>query len=55
MVPPAQQVQRGLDLVPAWVNPALVILPLLAAACLAVAVRLAIARRRTSLDRVTRS
>ncbi|MET8382749.1 hypothetical protein ABZV14_07060 [Streptosporangium canum] len=36
----------GYDLVPAWVNPALVVLPVLAAACLAYAVRLAVIRRR---------
>ncbi|MEV0303039.1 hypothetical protein [Streptomyces prasinus] len=35
------------DLVPAWVNPALVALPVLALLCLAHAVRLAVVRRRT--------
>jgi hypothetical protein len=34
------------DLVPAWVNPALVLLPLLATTCLGVAFWLAVARRR---------
>ncbi|GHH83630.1 hypothetical protein GCM10018793_46200 [Streptomyces sulfonofaciens] len=34
------------DLVPAWVNPALVLLPLLALTCLGAAVRLAVAHRR---------
>ncbi|MEU7055348.1 hypothetical protein [Streptomyces sp. NPDC046197] len=34
------------DLVPPWVNPALVILPVLALACLGVAVRLVVANRR---------
>ncbi|MFJ9719055.1 hypothetical protein ACIRPQ_24495 [Streptomyces sp. NPDC101213] len=37
----------GYDLVPAWVNPALVALPVLALLCLAHAVRLAVGRRRT--------
>ncbi|WP_199236051.1 hypothetical protein [Micromonospora sp. S4605] len=37
------------DLVPAWVNPALVLLPLLAIGCLGVAVRLAVARRGTRI------
>ncbi|MEV4542951.1 hypothetical protein [Micromonospora echinaurantiaca] len=37
------------DLVPAWVNPALVVLPLLAAACLGLAVWLAVVRRRTRM------
>ncbi|MGW4233528.1 hypothetical protein ACWEF9_30435 [Streptomyces sp. NPDC004980] len=37
----------GYDLVPAWVNPALVALPVLALACLAYAVRLAVLHRRT--------
>ncbi|MFE9975791.1 hypothetical protein ACFYRD_35055 [Streptomyces hirsutus] len=37
----------GYDLVPAWVNPALVALPVLALLCLAHAVRLAVVRRRT--------
>ncbi|MGW8747100.1 hypothetical protein [Streptomyces sp. NPDC055794] len=36
----------GYDLVPAWVNPALVVLPALALLCLANAVRLAVAGRR---------
>lgn len=36
----------GYDLVPAWVNPALVLLPLLAVASLVVAVRLATTRSR---------
>ena len=35
------------DLVPAWVNPTLVILPILAMACLAYAVRLTVIRRHT--------
>lgn len=34
----------GYDLVPGWGNPALVVLPVLAAACLAYAVRLAVIR-----------
>jgi hypothetical protein len=34
------------DLVPPWVNPALVILPLLAAICLGLAVRLAVVNQR---------
>lgn len=37
----------GYDLVPGWVNPTLVILPVLAVACLAYAVRLAVIHRRT--------
>ncbi|WP_017241464.1 hypothetical protein [Streptomyces sp. SS] len=37
----------GYDLVPAWVNPTLVVLPALALLCLAYAVRLAVTRRRT--------
>jgi hypothetical protein len=37
----------GYDLVPSWVNPTLVILPVLAVACLAYAVRLAVIHRRT--------
>ncbi|MEU7024123.1 hypothetical protein ABZ990_26185 [Streptomyces sp. NPDC046203] len=36
----------GYDLVPAWVNPALVALPVLAVVCLAFSVRLAVTRRR---------
>jgi hypothetical protein len=36
----------GYDLVPAWVNPAVVVLTLLAAGCLGVAVWLVAARRR---------
>ncbi|WP_344219995.1 hypothetical protein [Kribbella sancticallisti] len=36
----------GYDLVPAWVNPTLVALPVLAIACLAYAVRLAVLHRR---------
>ncbi|SIN41036.1 hypothetical protein [Micromonospora cremea] len=39
------------DLVPAWVNPALVLLPLLATMCVGVAVWLAVVRRRTGLVR----
>ena len=35
------------DLVPGWVNPALVVLAVLAVTCLAYAVRLAVIRRRT--------
>ncbi|MCI0383744.1 hypothetical protein [Streptomyces sp. CNQ085] len=35
------------DLVPGWVNPVLVVLPVLAVACLAYAVRLAVIHRRT--------
>ncbi|MFB7594126.1 hypothetical protein [Streptomyces sp. NPDC056160] len=35
------------DLVPSWVNPALVVLPLLALVCLGVAVRMAVLQRRT--------
>jgi hypothetical protein len=38
------------DLVPAWVNPTLVALPLLAAACLAFSVRLVAIRRRRTMD-----
>ncbi|MFC4021264.1 hypothetical protein ACFOW4_25425 [Micromonospora sp. GCM10011542] len=37
------------DLVPAWVNPALVLLPLLATTCLGVAVWLAVAHKRTKM------
>jgi hypothetical protein len=37
----------GYDLVPSWVNPTLVVLPSLAVACLAYAVRLAVIHRRT--------
>ena len=37
----------GYDLVPGWVNPTLVLLPVLAVACLAYAVRLAVLQRRT--------
>ncbi|HWU09590.1 MAG TPA: hypothetical protein VN520_24975 [Streptomyces sp.] len=37
----------GYDLVPGWVNPTLVALPVLAVACLAWAVRLAVIHRRT--------
>ncbi|MFF0160185.1 hypothetical protein ACFYRY_22020 [Streptomyces sp. NPDC005263] len=37
----------GYDLVPGWVNPTLVVLPVLAVACLAYAVRLAVLHRRT--------
>lgn len=36
----------GYDLVPGWVNPALVVLPVLAVACLAYATRLAVVGRR---------
>ncbi|MFD4628789.1 hypothetical protein ACFVYR_02655 [Streptomyces sp. NPDC058284] len=35
------------DLVPAWVNPTLIVLPVLAALCLAYSVRLAVIHRRT--------
>ncbi|MCF4140131.1 hypothetical protein L1856_29840 [Streptomyces sp. Tue 6430] len=41
----------GYDLVPAWVNPALVVLPVLALLCLAHAVRLAVGLRRTKESR----
>lgn len=37
----------GYDLVPAWVNPTLVVLSILAVGCLAYAARLAAGRRRT--------
>ncbi|MFF9123819.1 hypothetical protein ACF09J_11025 [Streptomyces sp. NPDC014889] len=37
----------GYDLVPGWVNPAVVVLPALAVACLAYSVRLAVIHRRT--------
>ncbi|MEX0168753.1 hypothetical protein [Streptomyces sp. LMG1-1-1.1] len=37
----------GYDLVPAWVNPTLAVLPALAVLCLAYAVRLAVVRRRS--------
>jgi hypothetical protein len=37
------------DLVPPWVNPTLVVLPVLAAACLAYAVRLTVVRQRTKM------
>jgi hypothetical protein len=37
----------GYDLVPAWVNPTLVALPVLAVACLTYCVRLAVIHRRT--------
>lgn len=40
----------GYDLVPAWVNPALVGLPLLAVGCLGLAVRLAVVDRRGEQD-----
>ncbi|MFF4244942.1 hypothetical protein ACFYY2_10775 [Streptomyces sp. NPDC001822] len=40
----------GHDLVPAWVNPALVVLPALALLCLAWAVRLAATHRHTEKD-----
>lgn len=36
----------GYDLVPGWVNPALIFLPVMALACLAYAVRLAVIHRR---------
>ncbi|MEZ3178722.1 hypothetical protein KYY02_08395 [Streptomyces pimonensis] len=38
----------GYDLVPAWVNPALVVLPVLALLCLACAVGLTVIRLRTN-------
>ncbi|MEU4062528.1 hypothetical protein AB0F25_08840 [Streptomyces wedmorensis] len=37
----------GYDLVPAWVNPTLVVLPAVALVCLAYAIRLAVTRSRT--------
>ncbi|MFJ5832063.1 hypothetical protein [Streptomyces sp. NPDC093089] len=37
----------GYDLVPAWVNPTLVVLPALALLCLGYAIRLAVTRSRT--------
>ncbi|PJM94957.1 hypothetical protein [Streptomyces sp. CB01373] len=37
----------GYDMVPGWVNPAVVVLPVLAVACLAYSVRLAVIHRRT--------
>ncbi|GAA2919509.1 hypothetical protein ACFPN0_02595 [Kitasatospora cinereorecta] len=37
----------GYDLVPAWVNPILIVLPALALLCLAYAVRLIVIQRRT--------
>jgi hypothetical protein len=37
----------GYDLVPGWVNPALVVLPVLALACVAYSIRLAVIHRRT--------
>ncbi|SCF30134.1 hypothetical protein [Micromonospora chokoriensis] len=39
------------DLVPAWVNPALVLLSLLAVLCVGAAVRLAVVRHRTTTSR----
>lgn len=46
MVPLHDKCNATYDLVPAWVNPALVILPLLAAICLGLAVRLAVVNQR---------
>lgn len=37
----------GYDLVPGWVNPALVVLPVLAVACLVYSIRLAVTHQRT--------
>ncbi|MFC5958177.1 hypothetical protein ACFP51_28090 [Streptomyces pratens] len=45
----------GYDLVPAWVNPALVVLPVLALLCLACAVRLAVSRRRAGKKGASRT
>ncbi|MET8115619.1 hypothetical protein [Streptomyces prasinus] len=45
----------GYDLVPSWVNPALVALPVLALLCLACAVRLAVSRHRAGKKGASRT
>ncbi|MFF9063600.1 hypothetical protein ACF09K_33690 [Streptomyces sp. NPDC014882] len=42
-----EKCHAGYDLVPAWVNTTLLVLPVLAALCLAYSVRLAVIHRRT--------
>ncbi|MEU5896706.1 hypothetical protein [Streptomyces venezuelae] len=42
-----EKCNAGYDLVPAWVNPTLIVLPVLATLCLAYSLRLALIHRRT--------
>ncbi|MFI7316884.1 hypothetical protein [Streptomyces venezuelae] len=48
-----EKCNAGYDLVPAWVNPTLIVLPVLAALCLAYSVRLAVIHRRTKKKQAT--